>query len=590
VRVLSLLLISFLVAGATCDAPKAPGSLLPVVRVYEPFVARLEGFAPIGNPFDPAEIAVDLVVSDDAGREYIQPAFWFQDYAYALSDDATEESLKPVGSPAFVARFAPFREGRYTYRWRVTTKGRSEDKPGGSFLASGVRGKGPLTRGDSKRYLKTRDGGCVFLIGHNVAWSTAKAPLTDMLRYYDDMAASGQNCTRLWQCTWGFGIEHDRMGRYDLERAWKLDRLIDRAERHGIYIMFCLENAHDIKEKKSPYWRSEGSPSGLMTETVDFFTNDEIRRAFRNRIRYIVARWGYSPSILAWELFNEIEYTLLGPYEFSMEAREKRYGPWLQEMAAYFGAVDAHEHPITNSLATDRIWDEMNRYPWMDIAQHHTYLTSWDTDGAGVVLQGSRAMQDYAKPYLLTEFGGAPAGVYGQTKNSVHAADPDGVHVHNSLWVSAMSGAAGTAMNWWWDEYIRPNNLYYHYAALHRFLEGTPWSGPKIRPVDLSTNFVRVLALRGDNWGSLWAQNREYNWYRAQDMESIRESPEVELSFDRLQSGDYQIEWWDTQKGEMIRSETGRCNGALQLTIPSLRTDVAVRIFPSSKEPERPTE
>jgi HD-like signal output (HDOD) protein len=33
-----------------------------------------------------------------------------------------------------------------------------------------------------------------------------------------------------------------------------------------------------------------------------------------------------------------------------------------------------------------------------------------------------------------------------------------------------MSGSAGTAMNWWWDEFIRPNDLYGHYAAISRVL------------------------------------------------------------------------------------------------------------------------
>ena len=42
------------------------------------------------------------------------------------------------------------------------------------------------------------------------------------------------------------------------------------AIRNGIYAMFCLENAHDIKEKKSPYWRTDANPSGRMTEAVEF--------------------------------------------------------------------------------------------------------------------------------------------------------------------------------------------------------------------------------------------------------------------------------------------------------------------------------
>ena len=29
--------------------------------------------------------------------------------------------------------------------------------------------------------------------------------------------------------------------------------------------------------------------------------------------------------------------------------------------------------------------------------------------------------------------------------------DPAGIHLHNALWASVMSGAAGSPMPWWWD-------------------------------------------------------------------------------------------------------------------------------------------
>ena len=34
-----------------------------------------------------------------------------------------------------------------------------------------------------------------------------------------------------------------------------------------------------------------------------------------------------------------------------------------------------------------------------------------------------------------------------------------------------MVGAAGAANIWWWDNYVDPNNLYFHYAALSAFLK-----------------------------------------------------------------------------------------------------------------------
>ena len=36
-------------------------------------------------------------------------------------------------------------------------------------------------------------------------------------------------------------------------------RYMERAEKRGIYVLLCFENAHDVKEMKSPYWRSAKS-------------------------------------------------------------------------------------------------------------------------------------------------------------------------------------------------------------------------------------------------------------------------------------------------------------------------------------------
>jgi hypothetical protein len=148
-----------------------------------------------------------------------------------------------------------------------------------------------------------------------------------------------------------------------------------------------------------------------------------------------------------------------------------------------------------------------------------------------------------------------------------------------------LSGGAGTAMNWWWDEYIRPNGLYHHYAALSRFLKDTPWLDPNIRVKDFSTRLIRILVLRGKDWARIWAQNREYNWYRSQRLDAIRETEERELRIDGLRPGPYRVEWWDAWKGEVARVEQRTCKKDLVLSLPKLRTDLAVRVLAAPEGP-----
>ncbi len=70
----------------------------------------------------------------------------------------------------------------------------------------------------------------------------------------------------------------------------------------------------------------------------------------------------------------------------------------------------------------------------------------------------------YGKPTLNGEFGINAQNV------ALRTIDPEGVYIHNSIWATAFSGAMGTAMTWWWDNYIDPNNLYAHYKPLSRLI------------------------------------------------------------------------------------------------------------------------
>ncbi|MBZ0305515.1 MAG: hypothetical protein K8I82_05555, partial [Anaerolineae bacterium] len=86
--------------------------------------------------------------------------------------------------------------------------------------------------------------------------------------------------------------------------------------------------------------------------------------------------------------------------------------------------------------------------------------------------QLTEALNNTNKPVLLSEFSLSPW--FEPT-----ADDPTGLHIRDTLWSSAMSGASGGGMTWWWDTYVAPQNLYDIYTPLARFTRGIPWSGMK---------------------------------------------------------------------------------------------------------------
>lgn len=68
----------------------------------------------------------------------------------------------------------------------------------------------------------------------------------------------------------------------------RLDHVLNLVESLDIKIMLCMGQ-------------------GNVKADEDFFTSEDAKARYRNYLRYIVARWGYSPAIAAWEFFNEVD-------------------------------------------------------------------------------------------------------------------------------------------------------------------------------------------------------------------------------------------------------------------------------------------
>jgi len=97
--------------------------------------------------------------------------------------------------------------------------------------------------------------------------------------------------------------------------------------------------------------------------------------------------------------------------------------------------------------------------PEIELTQTHHYTSS--SDPQSIHWDWVQEYLDtYSKPTLVGEFG----------IHDYQEVDPSGISLHNSLWASAMSGSFGTAMSWWWDNWIEPNYLYVHFNALSAFM------------------------------------------------------------------------------------------------------------------------
>lgn len=540
------------------------------VKRFEKFELTSTVWAKYADPYDEQDIKITAEFSPPSGGTIRVDGFIYEEYLRTVEDG--RERFAFAGRPVWKIRFSPAETGRYTYSVTVRTRRGTSTPVKGEFATVDSMRPGFVRVGKTGSHFEFTDGRPYFAVGHNVCWTTEDAPLSGYESYFAKMSRAGENFSRIWLCSWGIGLETEDLHTFDLEDAWKMDYILTLAEKHGIYLKLCLENFWDFtKEKKSPYWTEHG---GFCREGRDFFAKAEARNWTKRKYRYAVSRWGYSPNILAWELWNEMDYALADK-DLAME--------WTREMAVFLRSVDPNPRMITTSLGMNNVWPELWKMPELDFVQIHSYIrrlgsvfTRSELDAAAYVRHEIARVDDFGKPYLLSEFG------YLVTKDDpgMNAVDKTGIHLHNALWSSALSGAAGTCMLWWWDTYIEKNNLYYHFESLTKFLRHEEGRMMSLEPVAGEGKNFRVLGLRDDEGGLFWIQNKNNTWYRcAAQGARMKSLKGVVLKLSNLVPGRYAVEWWNTYDGSIITEfETDVPRGILKARPPAAASDIACKV------------
>ncbi len=466
VFIFEMVMVSYLV--------KPSVSIISISQETVPLYGTLEvniNVTKVENPFDPSEINVTAVFTTPSGQETEVRAFYYQEYTRSLMGD--NEILNPVGKPYWKVRFTPTEVGKYSFY--VKLKIRIQAKTTDSFVfnvtSSSNRGFVRVSNEDN-RFFRFDDGSSFFFVGHDVCWSGSRGTF-DYDEWFASMNQSGEIITRIWMAPWVFGIEWDELGNYDLSEAWRLDYVLKKAEEKGIYVILCFMNHGQLQASGStaqwndnPYNKANGGP---LEKPEDFWTNKEAIKLFRKRLNYIVSRWGYSINILAWELWNEVELT--DSYDF------ETVGEWHNDMAEFIRQIDPYSHLITTS--SDPRFGSLQS---LDLLTVHRYGPTGFLDIGGAVHDLiSNLLALYHKPVLLSEFGAD----WRWTGDSYTTKDTEGVQIHNGIWSSVHSGSASSAMLWWWDNYIHPNNLYYHFKVLSSYLEGIKPDVARLRSLEV---------------------------------------------------------------------------------------------------------
>lgn len=440
---------------------------------------------PYSNPFDPSIITVDARFTGPQAESVTVPGFW------SVSADA------PGG--AFFVRFHPPTPGRWSMVVTAVDAAGSRASAPVAFDAAAVD-RGSLIRvAPNQRYFEFDDGRPYFPIGLNLAWPPDHQRADWYDRMFAKLAAQGGNFARLWMADPKLMLESDRsgVGRYDLANAEFFDRVLASAERHDIRVMLCFLNHRELLDHDM--WGQGGWPTsvfnarngGPATQPVDFFTHDGAIRQLKARLRYIVARYAAFDSVGFWELFNEQEGALL-PIPAA----------WDLDLAGYLRRIDPYPHLVTtSSILPDAVWQS----PLIGLTQSHVYGNGSTVDLITPVTRLQAEFERFHKPHLFAEFGI-------DFHKGDYSFDPSGkaTAFHNALWSAALSGSAGSAIYWWWDNYIDPKNLWPQFRPLANFTQSIDWAKRSFAPVSLDVHrttadppFVDLTLPAAGGWGDV---------------------------------------------------------------------------------------
>ena len=558
------------------------------IKLYEhcELTIRIEGAAK--NPYDPDEINVEAAFKPPRGETVTVPAFYYQPYDRVLEEG--RESFKLAGDPGWKVRFTPRQVGTWSYEVHLTAAKGKQSLFGGNVEVVRSANRGFIEVDPSGSFFRFETGPTFIPIGENVCWGPSVQPLLSYNEWFRELARQRANYVRLWMAPWGFRLEtkDTGVGRYDQLRAWQVDYLLSQSEKLGLHWQLALLDHGSFSQTHDPDWQNNPyneQLGGMCRIPNDFVVDPRARRKFQQVLRYMVSRWGYSPKLVSWELFNEIDLS---------DIQLKDIPAWVSEMSAYLKKIDVNCRPVTISFHKAANGEPVWRMPTIDTIQLHLYD---ERDFAelfcGPLFQEMR--QKFKKPVMVGEFG--------WIQDFVRQVDRFGIHIHDGLWSSLMGGAAASALTWYWDVYIHPNHLEREFRPLVAFWRGEQWS-PHMKRLSLAFSTPDML---GCGNGSserayLWIKNRTHNVdqflayqseqakqreqeERGESIEALNYPPKVirgaTVAIGGLdRSGRYRLEWGDPHHGRVLASSVAEIHGGkLTLDVPELKTDLAAKLI-----------
>ena len=397
------------------------------------------------NPFEQREVMLDLLVTSPSGKVLVVPCYYVN-----------------VNNAGVVwnARFTAQEAGKYQYHFQLKTKSKTALSKKSSFTSIASTRDGILHAND--RWTFRFDSGKPFRgLGENVGWESRSFENSKWTYDYllPSLHSNGANFFRTWMCAWNLPIAWSQVNhtnRYSSSTAYfnesgiqRMDELVRMCDSLGLHFMVSID-AHGALIPTGE-WRHNNhnkANGGPATTPQEFFTNDESKAMYKNRLRYLIARWGYSSSIGAWEFFNEIDNAVFTPTPHDSVLIDHHFiTQWHDEMSTYLKKHDPYNHIVTTSISHRDI-KGLNELKNIDLNQRHIYNR---TNEIAPALQ--QYSQRYKKPYVIGEYG------YDWNWDNVKHEDGEAFDYDykRGLWYGLFSPTPIVPMTWWWEFFDERN-------------------------------------------------------------------------------------------------------------------------------------
>lgn len=461
-----------------------------VNRMIQNFIKESDTSSKL-NPFNPEEIDIkaDFFIQEGENwkpKQFVY-AFYYEDYRRNTQSKNINDWnwIKLKVKDNFRIRFAPTQVGKWKFSVIVKVKGK-EVANLGEFEFSCVSSGNPgyVKVADNKHNLKLGEN-VFFPVGQNLPRPTCyyekdslgkvkndeyncakcdcagyeewcphlrKLPLNPnscmtYLKELEKLSKTGANYYRVIIFPHTYEIEYDKLGNYyaRLHSAWELDQLIQKSESLGMKIDLNLSSGYPVgkriynvtvwdweKEHEKDFGYCYKSELNLG-EPIDFLTNPLAIKHYKNKLRYIVARWGYSTAIAQLEMMNEINN--------KFQSYPKEIYAWHYEITKFIKEDLGHKNQLLavsydGTTPQENLGDSSFSIPYVDVITHNFHRLN---AASGDIQTPIKRFSYHNKPLIISEIGTGDTGFQKCDDHSEWKKD---------LWTVIFSGTASAGINW----------------------------------------------------------------------------------------------------------------------------------------------